>query len=103
MSISTIQKPTTLHPSEFGVCADEFCAIAQSLDSVLYHLPCVFIKTDNKGQRLGWCISVFSPKHGEAAYLVAKARTLRLFPNLDAAMLFLQQSQVFTFNVSSAM
>ncbi|NAW58744.1 MULTISPECIES: hypothetical protein [unclassified Vibrio] len=95
-------KTTLLYDSEVGVSAEEFCAIARDLNSVIHHPPCTFIKTDKGGQFLGWSLSVASHIHGEVVYLVAKGRALQLFPSLNEVVTFLSNEGVHTFNVSSA-
>ncbi|MBN3495728.1 hypothetical protein [Vibrio neptunius] len=94
--------PSQLNPSEKGLCAQDFYAVARALDGVVFHPPCVFIKSDHSGDVLGWAISVFSPPHQEALYLVSQDRELALFPDLHEAMLFLQHERIFTFTVSCA-
>lgn len=95
-------KASQIHPSERGLPAKDFCAVARALDSVVHHPPCVFIKSDTNGEFLGWAISVFSQAHREAIYLVSQGKELKLFPDLHEAMLFLKEEHIFTFNVSSA-
>lgn len=93
---------TKIQPSESGLRAKQFCSVARALDSVVHHPPCVFVKSDKKGNFLGWAISVFSQSHQEAVYLLSQGKELALFPSLQEAMMFLKEERIFTFNVSSA-
>lgn len=103
MTVTQLKNTIQLNPSEIGLCAEEFCAIACEIDCVVNHPPCVFIKSDSEGNFAGWAISVFSQKHDEAVYLISHNRNVQLYPSLDEVMTFLHSNQVLTFNVSSAM
>lgn len=89
-------------PKEKGHLVVEFRSVARTLDCVAHHPPCVFVRSNAEGDFLGWVISVFSPVHREAIYLLSPDHQLALFPDLHEAMLFLQHERIFTFTVSSA-